>query len=110
KEDMVVVGTMNGYLKRVPLSTYRSQRRGGKGRSGMAVRDEDIATDIFVANTHTPILFFSDRGIVYKMKTYKLPLGNPQSKGRALVNLLPIAQDEKISTILALPENEEGWK
>ncbi|MDA0902544.1 MAG: DNA gyrase subunit A [Proteobacteria bacterium] len=110
KEDMVVVGTMNGYLKRVPLSTYRAQKRGGKGRSGMSVREEDVATDIFVANTHTPILFFSDRGIVYKMKTYKLPLGTPQSKGRALVNLLPIAQDEKISTILALPEDEDSWK
>jgi len=110
KEDMVVVATMNGYIKRVPLSTYKSQKRGGKGRSGMSVRDEDVTTDIFVTNTHTPILFFSDRGKVYKMKTYKLPLGNPQSKGRALVNLLPIEQDEKISTILALPEDEEKWK
>ena len=110
KEDMVVVATMNGYIKRVPLSTYKAQRRGGKGRSGMSVRDEDVTTDIFVTNTHTPILFFSDRGKVYKMKTYKLPLGNPQAKGRALVNLLPIDQDEKISTILALPEDEESWK
>ncbi len=110
KEDMVVVATMNGYIKRVPLSTYKAQKRGGKGRSGMSVRDEDVATDIFVANTHTPILFFSDRGKVYKMKTYKLPLGNPQAKGRALVNLLPIEQDEKISTILSLPENEDSWK
>jgi DNA gyrase subunit A len=110
KEDMVVVATMNGYIKRVPLSTYKAQKRGGKGRSGMSIREEDVTTDIFVTNTHTPILFFSDRGKVYKMKTYKLPLGNPQAKGRALVNLLPIEQDEKISTILALPEDEDTWK
>ncbi len=110
KEDMVVVGTMNGYIKRVALSAYRTQKRGGKGRSAMDVRDEDIATDIFVANTHTPILFFSNKGKVYKLKAYKLPLGNPQARGRALVNLLPLEQNEKISTILALPENEESWK
>ncbi|MDA9231304.1 DNA gyrase subunit A [Rickettsiales bacterium] len=110
KEDMVVVATMNGYIKRVPLSTYKAQKRGGKGRSGISVRDEDVTTDIFVTNTHTPILFFSDQGKVYKMKTYKLPLGTPQAKGRALVNLLPINQDEKISTILALPEDEDSWK
>lgn len=110
KEDMVVVATYNGYIKRVALSAYRSQKRGGKGRSGMNVKEEDITTDIFVANTHTPILFFSTKGKVYKLKTYKLPLGNPQSHGRALVNLLPIAQGEKISTILALPEDEESWK
>jgi DNA gyrase subunit A len=110
KEDMVVVGTMNGYIKRVALNAYRTQKRGGKGRSAMDVREEDIATDIFVTNTHTPILFFSSKGKVYKLKTYKLPLGNPQARGRALVNLLPLEQDEKISTILALPENEESWK
>ncbi|MFT6332118.1 MAG: DNA gyrase subunit A [Lentimonas sp.] len=109
KEDMVVVATMNGYIKRVPLSSYRAQRRGGKGRSAMDVRDEDFATEIFAANTHTPILFFSSKGKVYKLKTYKLPLGSPQARGRALVNLLPIDQDEKITTILALPENEESW-
>ncbi len=110
KEDMVVVGTMNGYIKRVALNAYRTQKRGGKGRSAMDVRDEDIATDIFVTNTHTPILFFSSKGKVYKLKTYKLPLGSPQARGRALVNLLPLEPDEKISTILALPENEETWK
>ncbi len=110
KEDMVVVGTMNGYIKRVALSAYRTQRRGGKGRSAMDVRDEDIATDIFVTNTHTPILFFSSKGKVYRLKTYKLPLGNPQARGRALVNLLPLEQNEKISTILALPEDESTWK
>ena len=110
KEDMVVVGTMNGYIKRVALSAYRTQKRGGKGRSAMDVREEDIATDIFVTNTHTPILFFSSKGKVYKLKTYKLPLGSPQARGRALVNLLPLEADEKISTILALPEDEEKWK
>ncbi len=109
KEDMVVVGTMNGYIKRVILSSYRTQKRGGKGKSAMDVRDEDVTTDIFVANTHTPILFFSTKGQVYKLKTYKLPLGTPQARGRALVNLLPLDQDEKISTILALPEDEDSW-
>lgn len=110
KEDMVVVGTMNGYIKRVALSAYRTQKRGGKGRSAMDVRDEDITTDIFVTNTHTPILFFSNKGKVYRLKTYKLPLGTPQARGRALVNLLPLEQDEKISTILALPEDESTWQ
>lgn len=109
KEDMVIVATLNGYIKRVALSAYRTQRRGGRGRSAMDVREEDIATDIFVANTHTPILFFSSKGKCYKLKAYKLPLGNPQARGRALVNLLPIDQDEKISTILALPEDESKW-
>jgi DNA gyrase subunit A len=110
KEDMVVVGTMNGYIKRVPLSAYRTQRRGGRGRSAMDVRDEDITTDIFATNTHTPILFFSNKGKVYRLKTYKLPLGTPQARGRALVNLLPLEANEKISTILALPEDENTWK
>ena len=110
KEEMVVVATMNGYIKRVALSSYRTQRRGGKGRSAMDVREEDIATDIFATKTHTPILFFSSKGKCYKLKTYKLPLGTPQARGRALVNLLPLEADEKISTILALPENEESWK
>ncbi len=110
KEDMAVVATMNGYIKRVPLSAYRTQRRGGKGRSAMDIREEDITTDIFVTNTHTPILFFSNKGKVYRLKTYKLPLGTPQARGRALVNLLPLDGDEKISTILALPEDENTWK
>jgi DNA gyrase subunit A len=110
KEDMVVVGTMNGYIKRVALTAYRTQKRGGKGRSAMDIRDEDITTDIFATNTHTPILFFSNKGKVYRLKTYKLPLGTPQARGRALVNLLPLEQDEKISTILALPEDESTWQ
>ncbi|MDA9817655.1 DNA gyrase subunit A [Flavobacteriaceae bacterium] len=110
KEDMVVVATMNGYIKRVPLSTYKAQKRGGKGRSGMDVRDEDITTNIFVANTHTQLLFFSTTGQSYQMKVYKLPLGSPQAKGRALVNLLPLDKDEKITSILPLSENKEAME
>ena len=110
KEEMVVVATMNGYIKRVPLDSYRTQKRGGKGRSAIDVRDEDVTTEIFAANTHTPILFFSTKGKVYRLKTYKLPLGNPQARGRALVNLLPLEADEKISTILALPQDETTWQ
>jgi len=109
REDMVVTVTNTGYIKRVPLNTYRAQRRGGKGRSGMATKDEDFLQNVFVANTHTPILFFSNLGQVYKIKVWKLPLGSPQSKGKALINILPLQQDETISTILPLPEDEESW-
>jgi DNA gyrase subunit A len=109
KEDMVVIVTMGGYIKRVPLSTYRAQRRGGKGRSGMTIKDEDITTDVFISNTHTPVLFFSNIGKVYKLKVYKLPLGNPQAKGRALVNILPLGPNEYISTVMPLPEDENLW-
>ncbi|HAU29707.1 MAG TPA: DNA gyrase subunit A [Rhodospirillaceae bacterium] len=109
REDMVVTVSHTGYIKRVPLSTYRAQHRGGKGRSGMATKDEDFVSDLFVASTHTPVLFFTTRGMVYKTKIYRLPLGNPQSRGKALINLLPLEQDEKISTILRLPEDETTW-
>ena len=109
REDMVVTVTNGGYIKRVPLSTYRAQRRGGKGRAGMQTKDEDFVSELFIANTHTPILFFSSRGIVYKMKVYRLPMGAPQSRGKALVNLLPLQKGESISTVLALPEDEESW-
>ncbi len=109
REDMVVTVSHRGYIKRVPLSTYRAQRRGGKGRSGMSTRDEDFVTRLFVANTHTPIVFFSTRGMAYKMKVWRLPLATPQSTGKALVNLLPLARDERISTILPLPEDEASW-
>jgi DNA gyrase subunit A len=109
REDMVVTVTHGGYIKRVPLSTYRSQRRGGKGRAGMATRDEDFVSQVFVADTHTPVLFFSTRGMVYKMKVYRLPLGNPQARGKALVNLLPLEAGETISTVLPLPEDESAW-
>ncbi|MTJ80600.1 MAG: DNA gyrase subunit A [Telmatospirillum sp.] len=109
REDMVVTVTNTGYIKRVPLSEYRTQRRGGKGRSGMSIKEEDFVTQVFVANTHTPIVFFSSTGIAYKMKVYRLPLGNPQARGKAMVNLLPLNQDETISTVLPLPEDESSW-
>ncbi len=109
REDMVVTVTNTGYIKRVPLSTYRAQRRGGKGRSGMAIKEEDFVTELFVANTHTPVLFFSSTGIAYRMKVYRLPLGTPQARGKAMVNLLPIAEGETISTIMPMPEDEESW-
>lgn len=109
REDMVVTVTASGYIKRTPLVTYRAQKRGGKGRTGMAMKDEDAIHDIFISNTHTPILFFSSRGIAYKLKVWKLPLGNPQSRGKALVNILPLQEGETISTVLALPEDEGNW-
>ncbi len=109
REDMVVTVSREGYVKRVPLSTYRAQKRGGKGRVGMATKDEDFVYDIFIASTHTPMLFFSSLGRVYKLKVYKLPLGNPQSRGKALVNLLPLEQGETITTMLHLPEDETTW-
>ncbi|WP_370511855.1 DNA gyrase subunit A [Telmatospirillum sp. J64-1] len=109
REDMVVTVTNTGYIKRVPLSAYRAQRRGGKGRSGMSMRDEDFVNQVFVASTHTPVLFFSSNGIAYKMKVYRLPLGNPQSRGKALINLLPLSEGETISTIMPLPEDETTW-
>ncbi|WP_374330401.1 DNA gyrase subunit A [Aestuariivirga sp.] len=104
REDMVVTVSHAGYVKRVPLSTYRAQRRGGKGRSGMGTKDEDFVTKLFVASTHTPILFFSSAGMVYRLKVWRLPMGNPQSRGKALINLLPLEQDERITTILPMPE------
>ena len=104
REEMVVTVSHAGYVKRVPLSAYRAQRRGGKGRSGVAMKDEDFVTKLFVANTHTPILFFSSAGMVYRMKVWRLPVGNPQARGKALINLLPLAQDERITTILPMPE------
>ncbi len=110
REDMVVTVSHAGYVKRVPLATYRAQRRGGKGRSGMAMKDEDFATRLFVANTHTPVLFFSSRGIVYKEKVWRLPIGTPQSKGKALINMLPIEPGERITTIMPLPEDETTWE
>ena len=110
REDMVVTVTNDGYVKRTPLDTYRAQRRGGKGRSGMNMKDEDFVSDLFVASTHTPILFFTSRGLVHRMKVYQLPLGTPQSRGKAVVNLLPMEKDEKVSVYMRLPEDEEVWK
>lgn len=109
REDMVVTITHGGYVKRTPLVTYRAQKRGGKGRSAVNMKDEDFVSDMFVASTHTPILFFTSKGIVHRMKVYQLPLGNPQSRGKAFVNMLPLEQDENISVILRLPEDENMW-
>src|SRR5205807_369643 len=109
REDMVVTVSHLGYVKRVPLSTYRAQRRGGKGRAGMQTREEDFVARLFVANTHTPVLFFSSRGQVYKEKVWRLPLAAPQARGKALINILPLAQGELITTIMPLPEDESTW-
>jgi DNA gyrase subunit A len=109
REDMVVTVTHGGYVKRVPLSAYRAQRRGGKGRAGMATREEDFVRQVFVVNTHTPVLFFSSTGIVYKLKVYQLPLGTPQARGKAMVNLLPLRPGETITTLMPLPEDESRW-
>jgi len=109
REDMVVTVSHAGYVKRVPLSTYRAQRRGGKGRSGMQTREEDFVTRLFVASTHTPMLFFSSRGQVYKEKVWRLPQAAPQARGKALINILPLEQGENITTIMPLPEDEATW-
>ncbi len=109
REDMVVTFSHLGYAKRVPLSTYRAQRRGGKGRAGMQTRDEDFVARLFVANTHTPVLFFSSRGQVYKEKVWRLPQAAPQARGKALINILPLEQGETITTIMPLPEDEKTW-
>ena len=109
REDMVVTVSHAGYIKRVALSEYRAQQRGGKGRSGMATREEDFVTKLFVANTHTPVLFFSSRGQVYKLKVWRLPLAAPQARGKALINILPLEEGERITTIMPLPEDETTW-
>ena len=110
REDMVVLVSHAGYIKRVPLSTYRAQRRGGKGRSGMATKDEDFVARLFVASTHQPVLYFSSHGQVYREKVWRLPLSAPQARGKALVNLLPLEQGERITTIMPLPEDEASWE
>lgn len=109
REEMVVTVSMEGYIKRVPLYTYRAQRRGGKGRSGMSTKQEDIVQDVFVASTHSPVLFFTNFGRVYQLKVYRLPIGSPQSKGRPMINLLPLSSGEVISTVLVLPEDTTTW-
>jgi DNA gyrase subunit A len=109
REEMVITVTHGGYVKRTPLTTYRTQHRGGKGRSGMATKDEDAVTRVFSANTHTPMLFFSSGGKAYKLKVWRLPIGTPTSRGKAFVNLLPIEPGESITSILALPEDEASW-
>ena len=109
REDMVVTVTLEGYIKRTPLAVFREQKRGGKGRSGMATKDEDTVTNLFVTSTHNPVLFFSNLGRVYRMKVWRLPEGGPNTKGRPMVNLLPLAAGETISTVLPLPEDEAEW-
>lgn len=109
REDMVVTVSHAGYVKRVPLSAYRAQRRGGKGRAGMQTRDEDFVSRLFVASTHTPVLFFSSRGQVYKEKVWRLPVAPPNARGKALINILPLEQGERITTIMPLPEDESSW-
>ncbi|KAB2867006.1 MAG: DNA gyrase subunit A, partial [Bauldia sp.] len=109
REDMVVTVTHEGWIKRVPLDTYRAQRRGGKGRSGMAMKEEDFVTRVFVASTHAPLLFFSSEGQVYRTKVWRLPLAAPQARGRSLVNLLSLSEGERITTVIPIPEDEAGW-
>ena len=110
REDMVVTVTVQGYIKRTPLESFRAQARGGKGRSGMATKDEDAITELFVTSTHTPVLFFSTAGKVYRMKVWRLPEGGPATRGRPMVNLLPLGPGETIRTVLPLPEDEDSWK
>ena len=109
REDMVVTVTLGGYIKRTPLSVFREQKRGGKGRAGMATKEEDAVTNLFVTSTHNPVLFFSNLGRVYRLKVWRLPEGGPNTKGRPMVNLLPLAEGETISTVLPLPEDEAEW-
>ncbi len=109
REEMVVTVTVQGYIKRTTLDTFRAQARGGKGRAGMATKDEDAVTELFVTSTHTPVLFFSNHGKVYRMKVWRLPEGGAATRGRPMINLLPLAEGEKISTVLPLPEDEAEW-
>ncbi len=110
REEMVVTVTHGGYVKRTHLSAYRTQKHGGKGRAGMRMKDEDAVTRVFSASTHAPVLFFSSGGKVYKLKVWRLPLGDPAARGKAFINLLPIEQGESITSILPLPEDEASWE
>ena len=109
REDMVVTVTADGYIKRTTLDSFRAQKRGGKGRAGMATKEEDVVTELFVTSTHTPVLFFSTAGKVYRMKVWRLPEGGPATRGRPMINLLPLETGETISTVLPLPEDESEW-
>ena len=110
KESVMINITNQGYIKRSPLNTLRSQKRGGKGKTGITTRDEDFVIQIFTANTHTPVLFFSTQGLVYKIKAYKIPEGSATSKGKSIFNLLPLKSHHSISSIMPLPEDENEWK
>lgn len=105
---MVVTVTMNGYIKRVKLSHYKTQHRGGKGKLGQGLKEEDVITKLFVGNTHTSLLFFSNTGRVYRLKVYKLPLAEPTARGRALVNIFPLSDGETITNIMPLPSENDG--
>ena len=109
RDDMVVTVTLGGYIKRTALSTFRAQARGGKGRAGMATKDEDAVVELFVTSTHNPVLFFTNAGRVYRLKVWKLPEGGPSTRGRPMVNLLPLAEDERVTNVLPLPEDETEW-
>lgn len=109
REDMVITVTMTGYIKRTPLALFREQKRGGKGRSGMNTKDEDVVTELFVTSTHNPVLFFSNLGRVYRKKVWRLPEGGPTARGRPMINLLPLAEGEVITTVLPLPQDEAEW-
>jgi DNA gyrase subunit A len=109
REDMVVTVSHLGYVKRVPLSAYRAQRRGGKGRAGMQTREADFVSQLFVASTHTPVLFFSSLGRVYKEKVWRIPQAAPQARGKSLINILPLGQGELVTTVMPLPEDEKTW-
>src|SRR3546814_251298 len=110
RDEMVVTVTLDGYIKRTPLSTFRAQNRGGKGRAGMATKEEDAVSEMFVTSTHNPVLFFSTAGKAYRLKVWRLPEGGPSTRGRPIVNLLPaLDQDETIAAVLPLPEDEETW-
>lgn len=110
RDEMVVTVTHAGYVKRTALSEYRAQKRGGKGRAGMKFKDEDFVSQLFVGNTHTPLLFFTSTGMSYKLKLWRLPEGAPSSRGKAFVNLLPLGPDERVTNILPLPEDEDSWE
>jgi len=110
REDVAITVTHAGYIKRTPIADYRVQGRGGKGRAGMATREEDFVTSIFVANTHAPLVFFSSTGMAYTLKVWRLPEARIQGRGKAMVNLLPLSEGERITTILPLPEDESQWE
>ena len=109
QEDMVVTVTNNGFIKRVPLTSYRAQNRGGKGKAAMATREEDFVREVFVADTHRPVLFFTTTGMVYTLKVYKLPVASPQARGKPIVNLLPLKSGESIATMMPLPADKTTW-
>ncbi len=109
REDMVVTITESGYIKRTPLAEFRAQKRGGKGLSGMATKDDDVVTTLFVANTHTPLLFFTTNGMVYKLKTWRLPQGGRNARGKALVNILPIQAGTGIAAVMPVDRDEADW-